>query len=86
MQQLYIRKETLNNLYHSCNNNDNYFQRFNVNFINNFFINCYNEKYGGYFLDKSLKMSIPCYLSYKKYKGFQNEENKNCIEYYASYA
>ena len=41
---------------------------------------------GDYFSDKSSKMSIPCYSSSKKYKGFQNEDNNSCTEYYTSYA
>ena len=82
------KKSIVKDLCISCNNNDNYFPKFNdsSNFEN--YINCYNEEQEGYYLDSTDPDNIiynPCYFKCKKCNEFGNEENNKCEECLTSY-
>ena len=72
-----------NNLCISCN--DNYFQKLNDN--NNYenFINCYNGRIEGYYLDKSDKYYKSCYSHCKTCDRNGNDNNHNCLECKSEY-
>ena len=78
-------ESTESNLCLSCNNKDNYYQKFNDSLNDNKFINCYNNIIDGYYLDNLVKMYKPCYYTCKKCNELGDENNNKCIEYYSYY-
>ena len=72
----------------SCNNNENYYPKFNDSSNFESYINCYNEEQIGYFLDRTDPDNViynPCYLSCKKCNELGNEENNKCEECFSGY-
>ena len=72
----------------SCNNNENYFPKFNDSSNFESFINCYNEEQFGYFLDSINPDNViykPCYITCKKCNEYGNEENNKCEECISNY-
>ena len=47
------------NLCIDCNNNENYYAKYNDSSNNNLFINCYNEDFDGYYLNFNTKLYEP---------------------------
>ena len=70
------------NLCITYNNKNNYYQKYNDTSNNNFFVNCYNKEFEGYFLDKSINMYMPCFPTCKYCIELGNEIVNKCIEYY----
>ena len=70
----------------SCNNELNYYAKYNDSSNNNLFINCYNEIPEGYYLDKINKIYRQCYYKCKNCNESGNEENHNCLECLPNYS
>ena len=74
-----------NNLCMTCNNSNNYFQKYNDSSNNNNFIKCYNEGFEGYFLDTNTNMYMPCYSTCKNCNGLGTEHDNKCVECFSDY-
>ena len=60
----------------SCNNNQNYYQKYNDILNKNSFINCYKNLEGYYLFNDTF---YECYHTCKNCYGFGDENNNNCI-------
>ena len=69
----------------SCNNSAGYYPKFNDTLNNNSFINCYNEKNNGYYLDNDENMYYACYINCRSCNGKGNIGNNQCTECYSNY-
>ena len=71
-----------------CNNNANFYQKYNDDSNNESYVNCYNEKPIGYYLNKTDTDNIiysPCYEICKNCEEIGNEENHKCTECSTNY-
>ena len=78
-------ESTTNNLCISCNNDENYYSKYNDNSNIGTYINCYNEGFEGYYLDNVEKMYKPCYSRCKNCYDSGDENNNKCTECLSSY-
>ena len=74
-----------NNLCISCNNKNNYYEKYNDSSNNDLFINCYNEEFDGYYIDINNRIYKPCYETCKKCIELGNEFDNKCTEYLPEY-
>ena len=65
------------NLCISCNNDKNFYEKFNDSLNNNSFINCYNEAPEGYILEN--RIYKPCYYTCRTCSGYGDEKDNRCI-------
>ena len=73
------------NLCISCNNEYGFYQKINDSLNQDSFINCYNNSFEGYFLDKTDNYYKPCYSSCKTCNESGNIFNNKCTECYNNY-
>ena len=69
----------------SCNNEQNYFAKYNDSSNKYPFINCYNEIEEGFYLDKINEIYKQCYYKCKSCNDSGSEESNNCLKCYSNY-
>ena len=78
-------KSNINNLCISCNIENNFYPKYNDSSNNDSFINCYNNKLEGYYLDINNKIYKKCYPSCKNCLEYGDKNDNKCIECYSNY-
>ena len=76
---------TQNNLCIECNNNENYYQKYNDTFNTDTYKKCYNTEQDGYYLDNNNKIYKPCYSNCKKCEEPGSDEENKCNECFDTY-
>ena len=80
-----IKDSKLKDLCISCDNTKGFFELYNDSSNQDSFVNCYNDKTDGYFLDNINNIYYPCYEGCKSCNGIGSNENNECMECFPDY-
>ena len=69
-----------------CNNDENYYSKYNDSSNIDSFTNCFNEDFDGYYLNSNTKRYEYCYPSCKKCTQLGDESLNHCTECYSNYS